>query len=277
MTRTPDGTVIYAYGIVRHGFDVASAPSGLEDAPVAFAHAEGDIGALVSRLPLGTYGPAEIERDSAEVSWLSPRAMAHDRVLTWAQEHGGVIPLPMFSLFGSGAALTHSLAQRRGELEQVFQRVAGADEFGVRIHRRDDLMLKAIDTLDPDMARLRAEANAASPGQRYLIERKFAEQGKLAVRAASQRLARATFDELRALSRDAIARPLVPDPGRAAEATLVLNGAFLVDRRRIDAFRAAVAASVAQHEARGLTFDFTGPWPPYNFVGGSDAPGQTPR
>lgn len=277
MTRTPDGTVIYAYGIVRDGFDAARAPSGLEDAPVAVANAGGDIGALVSHLPLGTYGPAEIERDSADVSWLSPRAMAHDRVLTWAQEHGGVIPLPMFSLFGSPAALTHSLAQRRGELEQVFQRVAGADEFGVRIHRRDDLMLKSIETLDPDMARLRAEANAASPGQRYLIERKFAEQGKLAVRAASQRLARVVFDALRALSRDAIARPLVPDPGRAAEATLVLNGAFLVDRRRIDEFRASVAASAAQYDARGLTFDFTGPWPPYNFVAGTDAPEQATR
>ena len=54
------------------------------------------------------------------------------------------------------------------------------------------------------------------------------------------------------------------------DATLVLNGAFLVDRNRLDAFRAAVGAHVRDYQPRGLAFDFTGPWPPYNFV---SAPG----
>jgi hypothetical protein len=46
-----------------------------------------------------------------------------------------------------------------------------------------------------------------------------------------------------------------------------LNGAFLVDGKRIDEFRSAVGALVRDYQPRGLSFDFTGPWPPYNFVG----------
>lgn len=258
--------VWYVYGIVRDGFDPARAPAGLDDTPVSVAKS-GRIGALVSRLPGSGYSAKDVESSSGEVSWLSPRAMAHDRVLTWAQEHGGVIPLPMFSLWGSEDALARSLADQAPELTRVFERVSGADEFGLRVHRRDAVMLGAIDDMDPEIAALRREVRAASPGQRYLLERKLAEQGKSAVRAASQRMAKKIFDELRAFARDALLRPPVPEAGRVPDATIVLNAAFLVDRKRLDEFRAAVGSHVREYQPRGLAFDFTGPWPPYNFVG----------
>jgi hypothetical protein len=97
--------------------------------------------------------------------------------------------------------------------------------------------------------------------------RKLADRGKQAVRAAARRMAQQVFDALAKLARDSIARPLVPDSGRPQDATLVLNGAFLVERSRLDAFRAAVGEHVRTLQPRGLAFDFTGPWPPYNFVG----------
>ena len=264
---TSDAGLLYVYGIVREGFDAKRAPAGLDDSAVVVAKGAGArIGALVSRLPERVYGPDTIEENSGEVSWLSPRAMAHDLVLTWAQEHGGVIPLPMFSMWGSEQALHRSLADRASALTRVFERVSGADEFGLRVHRRDAVMLESIDDLDPEIAQLRRQAQAASPGQRYLIERKIADQGKEAVRSASHRMAKRIFEELKAIARDGLARPLVPEAGRAPDATLVMNGAFLVDRKRLDEFRAAVGAHVRDYQPRGLSFDFTGPWPPYNFV-----------
>ena len=269
---TNDARVLYVYGIVRDGFDATRSPAGLDDSAVTVVK-RGALGALVSQLPASEYGADAVERNSGEVAWLSPRAMAHDRILTWAQEHGGVIPLPMFSLWGSDQALKRTLADQESQLGRLFERVSGHDEFGLRVHRRDAAMLAAIDDLDPQIAQLRREAQAASPGQRYLLERKLADQGKGAVRAASHRMAQQIFDDLKSLARDALARPLTPPPdpggGRAPDATLVLNGAFLVDRKRLDEFRSAVGAHVREYQPRGLSFDFTGPWPPYNFVGES--------
>lgn len=262
-----NGSVLYVYGIVRDGFDVGRAPAGLDDAAVTVA-ASGGNAALVSRLPAAEYAPAVIERNSADIGWLSPRALAHDRVLTWAQERGAVIPLPMFSMWGSDAALARSLDQQSVTLQRAFARITGADEYGLRVHRRDAAMLAAIDDIDPAMAQLRREAAAASPGQRYLLERKLAEQSSAVIRSASHRMAKAVFEDLKGIAREAVARPLTPaPPGRPSDATLVLNGAFLVDRAGLDAFRAAVGNHVRDYEPRGLAFDFTGPWPPYNFVG----------
>ena len=258
--------VIYVYGIVRDELDSTRVPDGIDDGRVAKI-SSGVHAALVSRLSSQAYAPSEVEARSGDVSWLSPRAMAHDRVLTWAHDHGGVIPLPMFSMWESTGSLSRWLDDRASELGDIFARIADADEFGLRVHRRDALMMQAIDSLDDDVARLKREAEHASPGQRYLLERKVAEQGKNAVRAASQRLARDAFDRLRLLSRDAIARPLAPEANRVPDATIVLNAAFLVERKRNAGFRAAVADLVRDLEPRGLAFDFTGPWPPYNFVG----------
>lgn len=258
--------VLYVYGLVRDGFDASSAPTGLDDAVIAVAK-RSRIGALVSRVPEHTYDADLIEKNSGDVAWLSPRAMAHDRVLTWAHDHGGVIPLPMFSLWGSEDSLFRSLADKAADVARVFDQVGGAEEFGLRVHRRDAEMLDAIDDLDENIARLRTDAKAAPPGQRYLLERKLAEEGKSAVRVASQRMAKEIFEKLRGIARDTVARPLVPEAGGVPEATLVLNGAFLVDRKRNEEFRAAVGAIVREYQPRGLAFDFTGPWPPYNFVG----------
>ena len=261
-------TVLYVYGIVRDGFDARGAPSGIDEAAVEVQGGK-TVAALVSRLSGATYAPESVEQKSADVAWLSPRATAHDRVLTWAQERGGVIPLPMFSLWRGDTALQETLATRASEFTRIFERVAGADEFGVRVYRRDDVMLGAVDELDPEMAKLRRDADAASPGQRYLLERKLAEQSKAAIRAAGQRMAKRVFEELQTLSREALARPVVPSAtgAAAADPTMVLNGAFLVPRERLEAFRAALGALVRELQPKGLTFDFTGPWPPYNFAG----------
>ena len=257
--------VIYVYGLVRNDFDASRLPAGIDDSAVV-ASSIGEFRALLSRLPTPAYDADAVARNAGDVAWISPRALAHDRVLTWAQEHGGVVPFPMFSLFSGEDALQTQLMQRAAELRHTFERVHNADEFGVRAHRRDSAMLQVIDQLDEGIGRLRAEAAVASPGQRYLLDRKITEQSSAAIRGAAQRIARDVFERLRPLAREAESRPLVPDRDRAPEVTLVLNGAFLVDRATTTAFRAAVAECMREYEGHGISFEFTGPWPPYNFV-----------
>ena len=262
-----EASLLYVYGIVRSDFDAARAPAGIDDAAVETSVQDGPTAALVSRLPRASYSADAVERASGDVSWLSPRAMAHDRVLTWAQEHGGVIPVPMFSLWASEQSLAESLTRRQSEFDATFARVRDADEYGMRVHRRDAEMLQRIADVDEEIATLQRAAEAAPPGQRYLLERKMQEQKKAAVRRASQAMARELFESLQGLSREAIARPLTPTPGASADATLVLNGAFLVPRERLAEFKAIVGSAIERLEPMGLSFDFTGPWPPYNFSG----------
>jgi hypothetical protein len=46
---------------------------------------------------------------------------------------------------------------------------------------------------------------------------------------------------------------------------MILNAAFLVERTREEEFDAAVKA-LSRRYVQLLSFKYTGPWPPYNFV-----------
>src|SRR5256885_10133305 len=109
MATQRERDMVYVYGIVPDTFDVAGAPPGLDDAAVRVI-AGSNFAALASDVASATYAPAAIETRSSDVSWLSPRAQAHDRVLTWAQERDVVLPLPIFSLWASNDSVSRSLA-----------------------------------------------------------------------------------------------------------------------------------------------------------------------
>ena len=108
--------VWYVYGVVRNGFDLASAPSGLDDAPVELVKNAG-VAALASRMPLSAYGPDTIEQNTADVAWLSPRAMAHDLYAALRDLDGRGVATIVAALpaeAGLGAAVADRLRRAAG-------------------------------------------------------------------------------------------------------------------------------------------------------------------
>ena len=76
----------------------------------------------------------------------------------------------------------------------------------------------------------------------------------------SPELTSAAAESFRALRRQAVAAV----PLRQPEGDAVLSGAFLVERAHWGDFAEVVATQARRVE--GLTFEQTGPWPPYDFV-----------
>ena len=115
MASATTHSIWYVYGIVPEDTPTTSAPAGIDDAGVSVERHAG-VAALVSVLDDPGYAPSAIEANSGDVEWLSPRAVAHDRVLTWASDHGAVVPLPMFSLFSGEDAVHRMLSDRSSQL-----------------------------------------------------------------------------------------------------------------------------------------------------------------
>src|SRR5919199_5184714 len=165
--------IYYVYGVTPPAPDLTQAPDGLDGAAVAL-ETEGDLGALVSRLDPAAYAPAEVEARTSDVEWLGPRAAVHDRVLTWGSDQAPVAPFPMFSaMFRDAAGVRKMLRDRGAELRGALEVAARGREYGVRLYRDERALLEAVSTLSPRIAELERAAAAASPGQRYLLERKL--------------------------------------------------------------------------------------------------------
>jgi hypothetical protein len=268
MASGDSSALWYVYGVVPAGFAAASMPEGLDDSAVILERAErGEVAALVSQLEHPDYQPAVLEERSGDVEWLSSRATAHDRVLTWASDHGAVVPLPMFSLFSGERAVQTMLQERAAQLAATLERIGAAREYALRVYRVDSELLAAIPALSPRLQELTTNAAKASPGQRYLLERKLENEKKAEMRAVTGRIVDEIVEALRPNARAVVRSPIprIAD-AESVRGTMVLNAAFLVEPNTLTAFQKTLTALVAERGAQGFRFDFTGPWPAYHFV-----------
>jgi hypothetical protein len=277
MARSP---VWYVYGIVDASLDLHGAPAGLDETPVALepgVGAEARMAALVSALDAERYDAAALERDTADVAWLSPRAVAHDRVLTWASDRGAVVPLPMFSAMFSGPHAVRTMLRDRSEIiSAALDRAAAGREYVLRMHRADTELLAHITELSPRLAEMQRAAEEAPPGQRYLLERKLDAERKRELRSVARRVAHEVHDTLAARAVAATRTDADKTATRAqahgagesgSEAvTLTLDAAFLVASEEWPAFQRTLSELIERYRSRGFRFDFSGPWPPYHFV-----------
>ena len=260
----------YVYGIVPAGTPTSTLTVGLDNTAVALETFDA-ICALVSALDAAPYEATAMETNSADLEWLGPRAVAHELVLTRASDAaaGAVVPLPMFSVFTSRDAVRTMLGERASQLSSTLQRVSEGREFALRVYRVDAELMESMPSLSPRLAELAQSAQAASAGQRYLLERKLAADKKSELRAVSQQVVDEIVSELgrHAAQHVRSAIPRVSDADTATSGTMVLNAAFLVAPGALTEFQRTLTSLVERHDQHGFRFDFTGPWPPYHFVG----------
>ena len=255
----------YVYAVIDADTALPGIPEGIDDARVEVER-EGDVAALLSGVDGDVYAGPEVEARSGDIEWLGPRARAHDRVVTWASDHGAAVPFPMFTMFRDRAGVRAMLHERRAALARSLGRVRGHQEFGVRLFRIDDALTEHLPELSPRIAELERTASTASPGQRYLLGRKIESERANELRRIGGEVAQRAFDELSDHAAGAVLDTLPRRTLAGMAGVAVLNASFLLPRDGVDAFRRSLTSLVAEYEARGFRFEFTGPWPPYHFV-----------
>jgi hypothetical protein len=256
----------YVYGVVRSSVDTATAPKGIDGGAVSLI-SNGGISALATSVSADDYAPERVESLTADVDWVSQRAMSHDRVLTWASDNGPVIPFPMWTLFRDAKAVKAMLAKRTEEVEKTFKRIADGREFIVRVYVQPGVLKDRLGEHSPELTALEAQASKATPGQKYLLERKIENLRRDAGRDVSQNVATEIHAALSAAAMETVREQPVNSGAPREQGRAILNASFLVAPPRVVEFQRSLTAIVNKYEPSGFKFDFTGPWPPYHFVG----------
>jgi hypothetical protein len=102
-----------------------------------------------------------------------------------------------------------------------------------------------------------------------LLERKLDNERKNELQGIAAKVSRDVVESLRPFAVDTAQSRIAPG-GSRVEAALILDAAFLVTPAGLEEFQRELTNVVGRYSARGFRFDFTGPWPVYHFVQGSD-------
>lgn len=227
----------------------ADGPSG---APV------GGPGVRGSRVRQVSHGDVRLlwSEVDAGFAWTERDVLRHEAVVESAMARSAVLPMRFGTVLSAPEAILEVLERLSPRFRATLERVRGKVEVGVKVLWDAETLKGAIAARLPEGAR--QEAPGAPPGKNYLL-RRFREHF---LRRRLEEMAAAVGEEidapLRKWAAEAKGRTLATDD-------LLLSASYLVERDRLEGFKARLEEVRASHP--GLKFLFSGPWPPYGFAG----------
>jgi len=182
--------------------------------------------------------------------------LAHERVNEAVMATHTVIPMSFGTVFKTREDILELLRSAYDAFQDVLVKMNDKFEFGLKVLWDRDVIIREIESEDDDVRRLKNEI-MTQKGSTYFGRMQYGRLVDAALQTRSERYVADIFEQLERVSVAARANKPIGDK-------MIMNAAFLVLRNGERAFEAAIKAIGAKYDQ--LTFKFTGPWPPYNFV-----------
>jgi len=210
------------------------------------------------------FSPEVLEPKLRDLDWVSRFAVLHSAVVDHYSKFGPVVPMKLFTVFSSELRAKEHIMHLKPRLERVMRRVAGKQEWGVRVRFDRTLAARA--------ARGGDGAEAARSGADFLRKKQRERQAELDISSGARSAAETLFVGLSKKASAADRRKLGADEVASG---IVLEASFLVEARAAGAFRTSLDRAAHQLAHAGLVASLSGPWPPYSFV--REASGEKPQ
>jgi hypothetical protein len=203
-----------------------------------------DIAAVVSDTPLEVY---DATRENV---------LAHERVNEVVMKQYTVIPMSFGTVFKTRDDIIELLRGAYDAFRDVLGKMQNKVEFGLKVLWEREVIQQEIERADDDIRRLKKEISSQK-GSTYFARVQYGRLVEQALQARSERYVEDIFGRLRDVTVASRANKPIGDK-------MIMNAAFLVSREQEAAFDSRIKEIGARYDK--LTFKYTGPWPPYNFV-----------
>jgi hypothetical protein len=182
--------------------------------------------------------------------------LAHQRVNETVMQHHTVIPMSFGTVFKTDDDIMELLRSAYDAFTDVLNKMEDKFEFGLKVLWDREEIIREIEAEDEDIRRLKGEISNQK-GSTYFARMQYGRLIDAALQARSERYVAEIFEALRDVSVASRSNKPIGD-------RMIMNAAFLVARATEQAFDARVKDIGSRYDK--LTFKYTGPWPPYNFV-----------
>ncbi len=205
------------------------------------------LAAIVSQTPLVVYDPTR------------ENALAHEHVNEVVIERGFTpVPMSFGTLFKTEGDMVEFLEDTYDAMRDVLQKMKDKLEFGLKVNWNREEVLAEIERTNEDIRRLKDEIVNNQHASTYFARMQLGRMVEQALADQSDEFVRTIYDHLRDSAIASRSNKPIGDK-------MIMNAAFLVERDKAPVLDEKVQ-EIAQRFEGKLSFRYTGPWPPYNFV-----------
>ena len=198
------------------------------------------LAAVVSNAPLVVYDPTR------------ENVFAHEQVNETVMREFTVLPMAFGALFRTEEDIVELIRGTYDALRDVLAKMEGKVEFGLKVNWDRDKVTTELEEKDDEIRHLKEQITSRTSGSTYFARMQL---GRLIETDAYIR-------EVYSLLRDTAVASRANKP---IGDRMIMNAAFLIERDREVEFDQKVKEIASKYEGK-LSFKYTGPWPPYNFV-----------
>ena len=236
----------YVYCIIRLDRSRDFGEIGIGGGTRVYTINHNDLAAVVSDTPIVIYDPTR------------ENVLAHEFVNETVMREFTLIPMSFGTVFRSEKDVSVLLKSTYQAFTDVLEKMQDKIEFGLKILWDRDKVVASIEKENDEIRRLKDEITRNAASSTYFARMQLGRLVEAAMEEAGNRYVLHVHDQLKDVSVASRSNKVIGD-------RMILNAAFLVDRKDEKSFDEKVKEVSLKFEDL-LTFKYTGPWPPYNFV-----------
>jgi Mg2+ and Co2+ transporter CorA len=237
----------YVYCVIKRADPYEFGPLGIggEGRLVYTVHYR-DLAAVVSDTPIRIYDPTR------------ENVLAHELVNETVMRTFTVIPMSFGTIFRTQEDIIELLKSTYRAFDEVLDKMRGKIEIGLKVLWDRDQVGARIEQSDDQIRRLKEEITSNAQSSTYFARMQLGRLIESALESAATSYVTDIHESLKAAAVASRSNKPIGD-------RMIMNAAYLIEREREHQFDQVVKALSKKYEGL-LSFKYTGPWPPYNFV-----------
>lgn len=221
--------------------------------------------AIVSKVLPDEFNEENLKKNLSDMAWVEKGVRQHEKIIEEIMKEGTVLPFKFGTVFQEEKNIEKLLKEQNAEFKKIIANLNGKEERGLKIYCN---LKKFKLTLKKEEERIKEkdkEIASAGKGKAYFLKKKKEELMKNTINEKISEYTKDSFERLKRASYEAKVNKILPKEVTEKDEDMVLNAAFLIAAKRINEFDNIVEYLKTKYSDKGLSFDYTGPWPPYNF------------
>lgn len=257
---------------IRGKADSKFSTKGIDGEGEVFTFPYQDLEAVVSEVSLEEFGSEEIKQKAQEeLNWIKEKAQLHEVVIEEAMQNNGgtlpVIPMSFGTIFKSIEKIRQTLEEHYTKFNTVLAGLRGKQEWGVKVYLINlKILEEEVKNRNGALKAKEKEIAAMPKGMGYFFKKQMAE---LISSEVAKEIENNVDNFFLALNKQAVAGikgKILDKEITGKSESMVLNGIYLIRERKTEDFKNEIGRLSRETGPRGFRFEYSGPWPPYNFV-----------